>query len=281
MRFESSTSNSVALPYRYNGKELEAMNGLNEYDYGARRRETGIPVWTTADPLCEKKPWLSPYAYCSDNPLNRIDPDGKYDNDQNKKKKDNNNPLPPPIKPKPIVLQPDATAQAKPATLPLTPSKSAIIPAEVANKGFAEPAYKAGTKVKEFQAGKSDSYVRCYTQDETQLNGKWMMNSQDIKGLSPEQIQAKYSMPNTPDHMVDVNPPAGTTIRTGVAGPAFNQSGGGTQYQLMEEIPISSYDNPVEIPTMTPVLTPMVEPLIETPIEPEIIDPIVDPVIIP
>jgi RHS repeat-associated protein len=79
MRFWTSTSNSAALPYRYNGKELEAMNGLNEYDYGARRRETGIPVWTTLDPLAEKKPWMSPYAYCSDNPMNRIDPDGRID----------------------------------------------------------------------------------------------------------------------------------------------------------------------------------------------------------
>jgi RHS repeat-associated protein len=78
MRFESSTSNSAALPYRYNGKELEAMNGLNEYDYGARRRETGIPVWTTVDPLCEKYYGVSPYAFCAGNPVNRIDPDGRW-----------------------------------------------------------------------------------------------------------------------------------------------------------------------------------------------------------
>jgi RHS repeat-associated protein len=83
MRFESSTSNSGALPYRYNGKELEAMNGLNEYDYGARRRETGIPVWTTVDPLAEKHPEISPYVYCGDNPMNRIDPDGRGVNDNN------------------------------------------------------------------------------------------------------------------------------------------------------------------------------------------------------
>jgi RHS repeat-associated protein len=77
MRFESSTSNSAALPYRYNGKELEAMNGLNEYDYGARRRETGIPVWTAIDPLAEKYYGVSPYAYCGNNPIIYIDPNGK------------------------------------------------------------------------------------------------------------------------------------------------------------------------------------------------------------
>jgi RHS repeat-associated protein len=80
MRFyPESSSDSTALPYRYNGKELEAMNGLNQYDYGARRREAGLPIWTALDPLAEKKPWMSPYAYCSDNPMNRIDPDGKDD----------------------------------------------------------------------------------------------------------------------------------------------------------------------------------------------------------
>jgi RHS repeat-associated protein len=77
MRFESSTSNSAALPYRYNGKELEAMNGLNEYDYGARRRETGIPIWTTMDPLAEKYYGVSPYVYALDNPMKFIDPDGR------------------------------------------------------------------------------------------------------------------------------------------------------------------------------------------------------------
>jgi len=83
MRFWTSTSNSGALPYRYNGKELEAMNGLNEYDYGARMRETGIPVWTTVDPLCEMYYSISPYAYCMDNPINRTDPYGRGVNDNN------------------------------------------------------------------------------------------------------------------------------------------------------------------------------------------------------
>jgi len=53
------------------------MNGLNEYDYGARRRETGIPVWTTMDPLAEKYYSISPYAYCADNPIRLIDLNGK------------------------------------------------------------------------------------------------------------------------------------------------------------------------------------------------------------
>jgi RHS repeat-associated protein len=75
--FDASTSNSAALPYRYNGKELEAMNGLNQYDYGARRRGAGLPMWTGLDPLAEKHYNISPYVYCADNPIRLIDPNGK------------------------------------------------------------------------------------------------------------------------------------------------------------------------------------------------------------
>jgi RHS repeat-associated protein len=74
--FDASTSNSATLPYRYNGKELEAMNGLNQYDYGARRREAGLPMWTAIDPLAEKYYSTSPYTYCNDNPIRLIDPNG-------------------------------------------------------------------------------------------------------------------------------------------------------------------------------------------------------------
>jgi hypothetical protein len=43
-------------------------------DYGARWK----PDWyfTTVDPLAEKYYSISPYAYCANNPINRIDPDG-------------------------------------------------------------------------------------------------------------------------------------------------------------------------------------------------------------
>ncbi|MDR1091342.1 MAG: hypothetical protein LBL79_09725 [Prevotella sp.] len=61
-------------PYKYNGKELDARNGLNMYDYSARWK----PDWyfTTIDPMAEKYYSISPYAYCLNNPLKYIDPDG-------------------------------------------------------------------------------------------------------------------------------------------------------------------------------------------------------------
>ena len=65
-------------PYKYNGKELDLMHGLNTYDYGARQSDPILGRWDRMDPLCEKYYSTSPYAYCDNNPVNAIDPDGRY-----------------------------------------------------------------------------------------------------------------------------------------------------------------------------------------------------------
>ena len=64
-------------PYRFTGKELDKLNSLNMYDFGARWYDVaGIPMWTSVDPLAEKYYNVSPYAYCANNPVKYIDPDG-------------------------------------------------------------------------------------------------------------------------------------------------------------------------------------------------------------
>ena len=62
--------------YLYNGKELDGMNGLNEYDYGSRWQDPTIGRWPTMDPLVDKYYSISPYAYCAGNPVRYIDPTG-------------------------------------------------------------------------------------------------------------------------------------------------------------------------------------------------------------
>ena len=63
-------------PYKYNGKELDLMHGLNTYDYGARQHDPVLARWDRMDPLCEKYYNVSPYNYCLNNPVRFIDPDG-------------------------------------------------------------------------------------------------------------------------------------------------------------------------------------------------------------
>ena len=65
-------------PYRFTSKELDNQNGLNWYDFGARWYDVaGVPMWTSVDPLAEKYYNVSPYAYCNNNPVMFIDPDGR------------------------------------------------------------------------------------------------------------------------------------------------------------------------------------------------------------
>ena len=56
-------------PYKYNGKELDLMHGLNTYDYGARQYDPTLCRWDRMDPLCEKYYNVSPYNYCHNNPV--------------------------------------------------------------------------------------------------------------------------------------------------------------------------------------------------------------------
>ena len=62
--------------YKYNGKELDKMHGLNTYDYGARQYYSIVPAWDRIDPMCEKYYDISPYAYCGDNPIRNVDQNG-------------------------------------------------------------------------------------------------------------------------------------------------------------------------------------------------------------
>jgi RHS repeat-associated protein len=64
-------------PYKFNGKELDKMYGLDTYDYGARQYDPILARWDRIDPLAEKYYNVSPYVYCANNPIMLVDPDGR------------------------------------------------------------------------------------------------------------------------------------------------------------------------------------------------------------
>ena len=74
---ETSVAEQGKQPYKFGGKELDMMNGLNQYDYSARYYDPAIARFTTMDPMAEKYPDTSPYVYCGNNPVNAVDPTGK------------------------------------------------------------------------------------------------------------------------------------------------------------------------------------------------------------
>ena len=69
----SSFGNNVIPKYSFNAKELDEETGMYYYE----ARYYAPPVFTSRDPLFEKYPTFTPYAYCANNPIKYIDPTGE------------------------------------------------------------------------------------------------------------------------------------------------------------------------------------------------------------
>ncbi len=65
--------NNVIPKYSFNAKELDEENGMYYYE----ARYYAPPTFTSRDPLFEKYFWMSPYAYCANNPVKYVDPSGE------------------------------------------------------------------------------------------------------------------------------------------------------------------------------------------------------------
>ena len=62
----------------YTGKEAQNKDfGTSYTDFGARQYSPALRRWMTPDPLSEKYYGTSPYAFCNNNPVNFVDPDGQ------------------------------------------------------------------------------------------------------------------------------------------------------------------------------------------------------------
>ncbi len=60
----------------FTGKERDSETGLSYF--GARYYDSDILTsWLSVDPMADKYPGLSPYAYCAWNPVKLVDPDGR------------------------------------------------------------------------------------------------------------------------------------------------------------------------------------------------------------
>ena len=75
--FNATFGNDIIPKYSFNAKELDEETGM--YYYEARYYKP--PVFTSRDPMMDQKPWLTPYHYCSNNPVGRLDPSGMLDDE--------------------------------------------------------------------------------------------------------------------------------------------------------------------------------------------------------
>ena len=77
---------ATANRYALSGKERQTMSRMGSYlaahesllDFGARFYDPATAIFLQQDPLAEKYYNISPYAYCANNPVNFVDPDGRF-----------------------------------------------------------------------------------------------------------------------------------------------------------------------------------------------------------
>ena len=109
--------------------------------------------------------------------------------------------------------------------------------AEEANRSFPshyDPPYMKGTKVVEFVSGEGNQFVRVHG-PANQARG-WLVHNESIRGLSPELIQKKLSLPELPTQISDVRLPAGVKIRRGRVEQNFGGGAGAVQYQILDKL---------------------------------------------
>ena len=75
-KWANRTQNMRFDPCSFTGKERDKETGYGYF--GARYMDYELmTMWLSVDPLADKYPSISPYAYCAWNPVKLIDPDGK------------------------------------------------------------------------------------------------------------------------------------------------------------------------------------------------------------
>ena len=68
--------NGIQGDYSFTGKERDEETGYGYF--GVRYMDHGLmTMWLSVDPMSDKYPSISPYAYCTWNPIKLVDPDGR------------------------------------------------------------------------------------------------------------------------------------------------------------------------------------------------------------
>jgi len=63
--------------YTFSGKERDSETGYSYF--GARFYHPDPSIWLSVDPMADQRSWVSPYSYCQNNPIGRVDPTGALD----------------------------------------------------------------------------------------------------------------------------------------------------------------------------------------------------------
>lgn len=110
------------------------------------------------------------------------------------------------------------------------------------------PPYDPSAQVRQFTTTSKieGEFVRVYAEGVNNPQGSFLVRANEIRGMSPVQIQQHLALPTVPTHIVDVTIPPGTRMQTGKVAPQPNFGAlkkGGTQYELLDRIPSSNFKN--------------------------------------
>jgi RHS repeat-associated protein len=228
--------------YLYNKKELQEET--QTYDYGFRRYDPVIARWTTIDPLAELIPNVSPNVYVVDNPIILTDPNGLDTVRHLKEVQITAKATPKAAQSSTLVFHQRRLGMAAVVLIGAKQANAELLPLNAP--------FKPGTTVSRFKIGLKSRFVRVFNMKNGSAQGQWMAREEDIEGLTPEEIQAKFALKFKPDSKVDVNVPAGTKVEAGTVNENFGQPGGGTQFRLMEENPNTTFENLQTLPGAIP-----------------------------
>jgi hypothetical protein len=104
------------------------------------------------------------------------------------------------------------------------------------------PPYTAGSEALEFTTTEATRFVRVHGPDN--MARSWMMQASDVQGLTAQQIKDKFALPELPTLISDVSVPTGTRVRVGEVAPQDGWgAGGATQFELLERLPESAFQN--------------------------------------
>ena len=65
----------VRWTFTFSAKEKDSETGFSYF--GSRYYNSDLSIWLSVDPMADKYPSLSPYAYCANNPIKLVDPNGE------------------------------------------------------------------------------------------------------------------------------------------------------------------------------------------------------------
>ena len=67
------TETNYFTPYKFSAKEKDEETSFSYF--GARYLASDFSFWLSVDPMADKYPNISPYAYCNWNPVMLVDTD--------------------------------------------------------------------------------------------------------------------------------------------------------------------------------------------------------------